>query len=137
MGHRAHLVWRTLFDQNNNFTNRRPPASYRHAEEDCKKEKSYLISSSSVSNVQLAQKGFQLVANQTPYQIGKIRPIRNPSKLQYDLNTISTWINVTILNSTHAIDGIEIVPLVETPFSNTADEPMLPDSIVSSIEYSH
>ena len=61
-------------------------------------------------------------------------PIKTQSKLQFDLKTIHTWINTTILNSTHAQDGNEIVLIKETPFRKFNDNPRLPTVVLYSMD---
>ena len=61
-------------------------------------------------------------------------PTQTHSKLQFDLKTIHTWINTTILNLTHAQDGNEIVLIKGTPYGRTADYPRLPTVVLYSMD---
>jgi len=61
--------------------------------------------------------------------------LQNQSKLQFDLQTVHTWMNTTILNSTHAQDGNEIVLIRETPFWKEFETyPSLPTIVLYSID---
>ena len=61
-------------------------------------------------------------------------PTETHSKLQFDLKTIHTWINTTILNSTHVQDGNEIVLIKETPYGKIASYPRLPTVVLYSMD---
>ena len=50
------------------------------------------------------------------------------------MQTFFTWINTTILNMTHVQDGNEIIPITDSPFSNSADFPRLPTVILYSMD---
>ena len=51
------------------------------------------------------------------------------------MQTVHTWINTTILNSTHAQDGNEIVLIRETPFGKQfGTYPSLPTIVLYSMD---
>ena len=54
-------------------------------------------------------------------------------KLNYDMQTFTSWIDVRILNLTHAFDGNEIVLIKTTPFNYSAEYPRLPTAILYSM----
>ena len=58
----------------------------------------------------------------------------NQSKLQFDLKTTHTWINTTILNSTHARDGSQIVLIKNTSFQKFDADPRLPTVVLYSMD---
>ena len=54
--------------------------------------------------------------------------------LQFDLQTYYTWINTTIINSTHVQDGNEIVSMKHSPFARLGGVPRLPTVILYSMD---
>ena len=54
--------------------------------------------------------------------------------LQFDLQTYYTWINTTIINSTHVRVGKEILSIKESPFARLGGVPRLPNVILYSMD---
>jgi len=120
---------------------RREPSFYREAIESCRKDKSFITSSQSVSEIDYAKKGFNdskgwedWVFKTHGDAVLATISLKTPSKLQFHFKTTHTWINTTILNSTHVQDGNEILLIRDTPFGKYYKHPHLPTVVFYSMD---
>ena len=124
-------------DIQNNFTIRRQPSFYLDAIATCNNVSSVLSSSNSASEIQYAKNGLKTQSMQHSLQMFSLQygPYtqvdETQSKLQFDLKTIHTWINTTILNITHIQDGKNIKHINDTLFDG---DPILPTVIFYSMD---